>query len=387
MSAASPTKTVASCSATHSPKRTNEDPYATPAPTFTPRTLTITQNNTMHLGSAPRTLSWPHFTAPSHLPCGPYASAPAAATPLDTHQATSPMDLDHYTHTEELPTIEKGCENHQHVPAPALEAAAVPWPVQTPAFIPHPPKPSPLAPSVRVANIKKHHLHEKENSHSRKSAQEYDTIEVLETCEGLEHPILAPTKPPPPLRGVLPRENINIRPLYGPPEGRTTPISSSGNVVPNVGVPATKVNIRLEDAHHLVQGGGLCSKKPPPTAPSSRPLPTNIGPPVPAPQYHPASVPVPTPKPKLSSKQRFGHMHLPSALLLEACAELGRRADTPLLRAAAAAQFVSLCLQSTPGGAASWVDLCSWGSLYGFSDVDIGNGVEWVGTQGVILGK
>jgi hypothetical protein len=76
---------------------------------------------------------------------------------------------------------------------------------------------------------------------------------------------------------------------------------------------------------------------------------------------------------------------IPSALLFAAASQLYHtNSATPALRISAAAHFMNLTLQASPGKVASWTDICNWGALYGFKAEDLRAAVGLVGKQGII---
>jgi hypothetical protein len=77
---------------------------------------------------------------------------------------------------------------------------------------------------------------------------------------------------------------------------------------------------------------------------------------------------------------------IPSAVLFAAASQLYHTTTTnPALRVSAAAHFLNLTLQATPGNVASWTDICSWGFFYGFKPEDLRAAVGLVGKEGIIL--
>ena len=408
MTSLSPTKSISSVSATHSP--IFDQPTYVSA--VTPRPIENANKFPVH-NSANLAMSWPVYNNPSQIiPCGPYASAPPAVHfSSGPNQATTPMDVEAtpFHNTSINNTGNMLLENSRvHISAaPMLEAkiisAAPVLPTPLPGITSKPTKPSPLLPPFE-ASYYNEHITGPESAPREQS-------DDLETGEGLEHAI-------PPAAFFVSRslQKTEVPALQSADNGHR-PQYSNRNTENNRRVPKKnesfyqnreiqpprkilKVHNNREQGvcmlPHVASGNGASvpMERPcydPPPLDTAIPVPV----PVPSLQYqqrasnkmNQPSRENPSKKRNITpfNKPRFGHMQLPSALLLEACGELARRATSPLLRAAAAAQFVSLCLQATPGSAASWADLCSWAFVYGFNEDDVRAGVAWVGTEGVML--
>lgn len=73
-----------------------------------------------------------------------------------------------------------------------------------------------------------------------------------------------------------------------------------------------------------------------------------------------------------AKKQRFCTAPEMPAILFAAASHLYRTTSTnSSLRISAAAHFMDLLLQASPGRVASWKDICSWAALYGIKSEDL----------------